>query len=583
MMFRRLLLLFFLHAAGFAPLLWGQATVEEVATTRRVALVIGNGDYQFGPLQNPVNDARLLATALQEARFEVIKLENATQEQMLSAIAQFGAAIAKGGVGAFYFAGHGVQIQGENFLVPIDATMQREDEVRQKAVNMQDVLEHMANAKNPLNLVFLDACRNNPFPSSVRGRVNGLARMDAAFGTLISFATAPGQFAEEGDGTNSPYSQHLAAEMRMPGLRLEDILKRVRAAVKRDTQDRQITWDASSIVGDFYFKPAGEPAEIASLPNEAPAATEPSELKARAQISVDQAALAAQYETDMAPITLAKLTSGMRFAITAGQVFSREHGASSTSLQEYGSNTDGPYLNIEAFAGELLIYQGLEEREVDQGKRTLLIFSAGGKRYQHELSGSFDSLKDKSYAKLLGHFYSIEERETAKRLLVGKTLYVLVHAWQLVGDKGPGAIAPYGRRYVPVTAEDIRAAGSWSGTGWIIFRDRAGNRGVVQAILESRRKESTSDFGYYFNAKFSFSDPRLAYSNVSPRRWAKIEKGEIELGMSGEEVRLALGIPTVLSKISSSDRGDLERWRLGKRLLTLKNGRLNEIEETPAK
>lgn len=234
------------------------------ARGRRTALVIGNGAYKVSPLPNPVNDARLVAASLAAARFKVIKLENATQEQMLKGITEFGDEIENGGVGLFYFAGHGVQLRGENFLIPVDAKIDREEEIRTRAVNAQEVLDRMATAGNSLNLVFLDACRNDPFPRRTRAASQGLAKMDAALGTLISFATAPGAVAEDGSGRNSPYSRHLAESLRIPGLRVEDVLKRVRTRVREDTKGRQVTWDNSSIEGDFYFLPSADAATPAA-------------------------------------------------------------------------------------------------------------------------------------------------------------------------------------------------------------------------------------------------------------------------------------------------------------------------------
>ena len=239
---------------------------------RRTALVIGNGAYKVAPLANPVQDARLIAEALLAARFRVIRLENASRETMLKAITEFGDEIDLGGVGVFYYAGHGVQVRGENYLVPVDAKIDREEEIRTRSVNAQEILDRMGAAKNGLNLVFLDACRNDPFPRASRGAAPGLAKMDAALGTLISFATAPGSVAEDGDSANSPYSRRLAAAMREPGLRIEDVLKRVRSQVREDTRGRQITWDNSSIEGDFYFHPGEARSAAASAVDSGPQA-----------------------------------------------------------------------------------------------------------------------------------------------------------------------------------------------------------------------------------------------------------------------------------------------------------------------
>lgn len=249
----------------------GAAEVSGIASAKgpRTALVVGNAAYQVAPLDNPVRDARLVAQALEAVNFRVTKLENATQEQMLRAIADLGNAVSRGGVGLFYYAGHGVQLRGENYLIPVDARIDREEAIRSRSVNAQEIIDRLAAAGNPLNLVFLDACRSDPFPRSTRSAAQGLAKMDATLGMLISFATAPGNVAEDGTARNSPYSRHLAETIRVPGLRIEDVLKRVRTRVREETSGRQITWDNSSIEGDFYFLPPSGQA-VASAAAEPP-------------------------------------------------------------------------------------------------------------------------------------------------------------------------------------------------------------------------------------------------------------------------------------------------------------------------
>ncbi len=250
-----ILLLAFLAASTATLGADKQGAADAAKWGRRSALVIGNGTYKSAPLTNPPHDARLMADALKAAQFKVIKLENASREAMLKAISDFGDEIEKGGVGVFYYAGHGVQVRGENYLLPVDVTITREEEIRTRGVNAQEVLDRMASARNGLNLVFLDACRNDPFPRSSRGAAQGLAKMDAALGMLISYATAPGSVAEDGSAGNSPYTRYLASTIKTPGLRIEDVLKRVRSSVRQDTDGRQITWDNSSIEGEFYFVP----------------------------------------------------------------------------------------------------------------------------------------------------------------------------------------------------------------------------------------------------------------------------------------------------------------------------------------
>jgi uncharacterized caspase-like protein len=224
------------------------------AAERRIALVIGNSAYKQAPLANPGNDARAMAQVLRESGFTVTELRNLNQAGMRRAIRDFGDEIIKGGVGLFFYAGHGMQIRGRNFLVPVGSDIEREDEVEDQAVDARLVLEKMASAKNPLNIVILDACRNNPFVSSFRSSVVGLAAMDAPAGTLVAFSTAPGQVAADGAGDNGLYTKHLVSYMREPGLKVEDVFKRVRSAVRQESGGRQTPWENTSLEADFYFR-----------------------------------------------------------------------------------------------------------------------------------------------------------------------------------------------------------------------------------------------------------------------------------------------------------------------------------------
>ena len=161
----------------------------------RHALVIGNATYANAPLVNPANDAQAVATALRKAGFAVDLRLNASQRQMQDAVTAFGDKLKAGGAGLFYFAGHGVQIKGRNFLMPVGADIKREDEVPYKAVDVQQVLDKMETAKNRINVVILDACRDNPFARSTRSSGGGLGQLDAPIGSLVAFATAPGSVA----------------------------------------------------------------------------------------------------------------------------------------------------------------------------------------------------------------------------------------------------------------------------------------------------------------------------------------------------------------------------------------------------
>ncbi|MCC7167861.1 MAG: caspase family protein [Rhodospirillales bacterium] len=223
------------------------------ANEKRVALVIGNGAYKDSPLRNQVNDARAMAQALNGVGFEVILRENTTQRDMLRAVGEFGRKLSSNSVGLFYYAGHGIQVRGKNFLIPIDAAIQSEAEAGLEALDVERVLEQMQQAGNRMNMVILDACRNNPFERRFRSVSGGLAQIDAPKGTLIAYATAPGKVAADGEGANGLYTQELLQAIRQPGLKVEDVFKRVRGAVAQKTADQQMPWEASSLTGDFFF------------------------------------------------------------------------------------------------------------------------------------------------------------------------------------------------------------------------------------------------------------------------------------------------------------------------------------------
>jgi uncharacterized caspase-like protein len=239
---------------------------------KRVALVIGNSAYASAPLRNPSSDARLMGQSLQAAGFDVAVLVDVDQKGMKRAILDLGARIEAAGkdtVGLFYYAGHGVQVAGNNYLIPVDAQIEHERDIAVEAVPASDVSDMLAFAQNRLNLVVLDACRNNPFASGSRSGTRGLARMDAPAGTLIAYATAPGDVALDGDAANSPYTRALSAAIREPGLPVEMVFKQTRLSVQNETGKRQTPWESSSLTGDFYFTPGAAPAASAAV---APAA-----------------------------------------------------------------------------------------------------------------------------------------------------------------------------------------------------------------------------------------------------------------------------------------------------------------------
>lgn len=229
---------------------------------KRYALVIGNGAYpkNIGVLRNPVNDATDFAKELQNSNFEVQLVTNATYGQMRAAMLKFKEKVDAGDrdktVSLFYYAGHGLQRDDENYLVPIDASIEYEDDIARYCFPVQRmVLANMERSNSRMNIVILDACRNNPFPALTRSLADqGLGEMKRARGSFIAYATAPGSVASDGTGKNGLYTQELIKAMKKPGLTIEQVFKEVRRSVLRLSGDKQNTWDSSNIVGEFYFK-----------------------------------------------------------------------------------------------------------------------------------------------------------------------------------------------------------------------------------------------------------------------------------------------------------------------------------------
>lgn len=235
-------------------------SAQSTTANKRIALVIGNGAYASAPpLKNPPNDARDVAAALKALGFDVTSGTNVNQRDMKRMIREFGLKLKGGGSGLFYYAGHGVQSKGRNYLIPVDANIQSEAEVEDSGVDAALVLNFMDDAQNGLNIVILDACRNNPFARSFRSASDGLAQVDAPTGTLIAYATAPGRVASDGTGQNGLYTSELLKQMQVPGVSITDMFMRVRGEVMKQTANKQVPWEASSLVGSFYF--SGAPGE----------------------------------------------------------------------------------------------------------------------------------------------------------------------------------------------------------------------------------------------------------------------------------------------------------------------------------
>ena len=246
------------------------------ASEPRVALVIGNSEYapEIGKLKNPANDAKLMAGTLKGLGFKVDLVLDADQKAMKRAIKAFGAKLADAGkdaTGLFYYAGHGVQVEGQNFLLPVGAEIEREADVEIESIAADDVMTQMQFAGNAVNLVFLDACRNNPLAKANRSGTRGLARLDAPRGSFVGYSTAPGDVAADGDGANSPYAFALAEELNRPGISVEEAHRNVRTKVLAESGNKQTPWDSSSLTGAVVLaakveQPAPQPVAQAVPP-----------------------------------------------------------------------------------------------------------------------------------------------------------------------------------------------------------------------------------------------------------------------------------------------------------------------------
>ena len=246
----------------FLPLpyarLWAQSDgALKLIGLPKIALVIGNSRYRGAPeLKNPANDANAMGAALKAARFDVtIKLDSSRAE-MIAAIQTHVQTLTKRKcVGLFYFAGHGLQLAWRNFLLPVEAAIKKMDDVAMQGVDLGGLIEGITKAANPLNVIVLDACRENPFARDFRVEQKGLSQIDAPPGTLLAYATSPGNVASDGEGANGLYTEHLLREIQVKEARIEDVFKRVRLGVRRKSNGAQIPWESTSLEEDFYILP----------------------------------------------------------------------------------------------------------------------------------------------------------------------------------------------------------------------------------------------------------------------------------------------------------------------------------------
>jgi len=230
-----------------------QPTISQ-SSSRRIALVMGNSNYKVRPLKNPRNDADDVSNALKATGFQVIDLRDATIQQMRAGVRQFGDRLINNDVGLVYYSGHGVEVKGRNYFIPVNADIMREDEIADQGLDVSLILEKMNTAGKGVNILIVDACRDDPFGRSFRSSSRGLAQMDAPRGTIIAYATSPGKVAADGDGRNSPYTKNLVKAMQQPNKPIEQVFKEVRRAVQEETKNQQTPWENTSLSGDFYFR-----------------------------------------------------------------------------------------------------------------------------------------------------------------------------------------------------------------------------------------------------------------------------------------------------------------------------------------
>jgi uncharacterized caspase-like protein len=260
-----------LFAATGATMLPGGRLLAQAAGGanggEKIALVIGNGAYKIGALKNPVADAKAVASSLKQLGFSVMLRENTTLRDLIESLREFSQRAAGAAVRVVFYAGHGVQAKGRNYLLPIDTDVQSEAEISAKSADVTELLDRLGAIKHGINVVILDACRVNPFTGGVvvgpdgrrlkfRGATpSGLAQLDAPVGTLVAFSTAPNGVALDGpSGQHSIYTKHLLTHLARPGMPIEQLFKRVRIAVAEETQRIQVPWESSSLTAEFCFR-----------------------------------------------------------------------------------------------------------------------------------------------------------------------------------------------------------------------------------------------------------------------------------------------------------------------------------------
>jgi Caspase domain len=234
--------------------------IDKSYVEKRLALIIGNADYKnSNPLQNPLNDAKAIAKSLKEVGFTVLLYLDADLKTMKVAMDEFGDKLKNFNIALFYYAGHGMQVKGNNYLIPIDASLKVEQDAYYDCIDAGQILGKMESAGTSTNIIILDACRDNPFARSWSSRSagsggKGMAFMDAPSGSIVAYATSPGKTASDGTGKNGLYTEAFLKYVKVPNLSLEEFFKSVRSEVEKNSNKTQTPWEASSLKGSFFFK-----------------------------------------------------------------------------------------------------------------------------------------------------------------------------------------------------------------------------------------------------------------------------------------------------------------------------------------
>ncbi len=244
-------------ACGLFSAAFAQPLPTQAGSGKRVALVIGNSAYSEGPLKNPVNDARLMERTLRELGFVVVRLENANFQRMQRAVGAFGSQARGADVALIFFAGHGMQADGENYLIPVGARIDKEADLAAEAVTSSALLRQVESSGAKVSLVVLDACRNNPFQAKTRSSTRGLARIEVPTGSIVAYAAQSNAVADDGDGNNGLYTGHLARFLRQPGLDIKQVFEQTAIAVERDSKGRQRPREDIGLRGSFALNGKG--------------------------------------------------------------------------------------------------------------------------------------------------------------------------------------------------------------------------------------------------------------------------------------------------------------------------------------